>query len=530
MSLFGQTSLYATKAQNDSRYSFSGADGLGTNLVNLTASAILTVAQSGKKFTTAGTMTVTLPAPKAGLNYRIYGNSTGVVTLQAAAANLYFIDGTNATTATISQLTGSFVDVLCTGSNWSVFSSASITQIAANAPAINGSASQVFNVATALGPTQAVPLAQLQKLGIGSAAAVIYSTSTTLTTANAGQVVFYTGSSPGTFTLPLSASAPGYTCIITINNRGTGPLTVATQGGDYLSLMVPVIQSDQQVILVNDGGSTWNTLNADNGTTSPFVVGPAVASNQAAQYAQLGNLNGVIAPANTQTLTSSAYGQAIQVDSGAVITLPPNGANGQLIYFYSGGNIYSIVSNSNQFIYAPSLGMTSVTGPITLTCANGEDVLLLSRGNEFDVIGGSILLTGVTGTTTYAGSATFNGLLTGGTITGKMSGYSETLTTVSNLGSAYTINYSLSNNWNATLTTNCSLTFANPPAGLTASFTLFLVQGGSGSFTVSWPASVSWGSTGAPTLSTAAGATDVFTFVTVNGGTKWLGFMSGKGY
>lgn len=45
-----------------------------------------------------------------------------------------------------------------------------------------------------------------------------------------------------------------------------------------------------------------------------------------------------------------------------------------------------------------------------------------------------------------------------------------------------------------------------------ASLTLKLIQGGAGSFVVTWPAAVLWAGGAAPTLSTAPGAVDIVTF------------------
>ena len=73
-------------------------------------------------------------------------------------------------------------------------------------------------------------------------------------------------------------------------------------------------------------------------------------------------------------------------------------------------------------------------------------------------------------------------------------------------------------------TAETTFTFSNPsPSGKACSFTLILTNGGSQ--TVNWPASVDWEDGNAPML-TAAGV-DVLTFMTVDGGTIWYGFLAG---
>jgi coenzyme F420-reducing hydrogenase delta subunit len=106
--------------------------------------------------------------------------------------------------------------------------------------------------------------------------------------------------------------------------------------------------------------------------------------------------------------------------------------------------------------------------------------------------------------------------------------YGETLTTNATSGATETLDLTNGNVFDVTLSANCTFTFSNPPASGTAgSFTLILRQDGTGSRTATWPASVDWPSATAPTLSTGASDVDVFTFLTVDGGTTWLGFTAG---
>lgn len=78
-----------------------------------------------------------------------------------------------------------------------------------------------------------------------------------------------------------------------------------------------------------------------------------------------------------------------------------------------------------------------------------------------------------------------------------------------------------------TLDANCTLTFPTAAAG--KSFTLALKQDATGSRTVTWPAAVTWAGGVAPTLTTTAAKTDMFSFVCVNG-TDWRGFTAGLNF
>ncbi len=105
--------------------------------------------------------------------------------------------------------------------------------------------------------------------------------------------------------------------------------------------------------------------------------------------------------------------------------------------------------------------------------------------------------------------------------------YSETKTDPS---AAATIDLDLENGnaFEVERDQNTTFTFSNPPAtGIAGSFTLILKQDGTGGWTTTWPASVIWETGTAPTLSTAASSKDVLSFLTVDAGTTWYGFLGG---
>jgi hypothetical protein len=78
-----------------------------------------------------------------------------------------------------------------------------------------------------------------------------------------------------------------------------------------------------------------------------------------------------------------------------------------------------------------------------------------------------------------------------------------------------------------TLTAACTLTF--PTAATGKRFRLALVQGGSGSYTVTWPGTVKWPGSTAPTLTTTVGKIDLFQFECFDG-TNWLGLTQGQNF
>jgi hypothetical protein len=142
-------------------------------------------------------------------------------------------------------------------------------------------------VSDATASNEAVSLGQLESLGIVSNNSVSYSGSTTLTSANQGQLILYTGSADGTFTLPSSNSLPAFQCKMVISNVSDYQLSISPPSGDAIDISDFALQPSQSCCLANDGNSTWYTLWNDSGVTSPFVVGDATNVNEAVAMEQL---------------------------------------------------------------------------------------------------------------------------------------------------------------------------------------------------------------------------------------------------
>ena len=105
--------------------------------------------------------------------------------------------------------------------------------------------------------------------------------------------------------------------------------------------------------------------------------------------------------------------------------------------------------------------------------------------------------------------------------------YSETAPTPA---AAATIDLDLEtgNVFTPTLDQATTFTFSNPPAtGIAGSFTLIVTQDGTGTWTISWPATVDWHEATVPVPTTVAGDVNIFSFLTVDAGARWYGFIGG---
>lgn len=110
--------------------------------------------------------------------------------------------------------------------------------------------------------------------------------------------------------------------------------------------------------------------------------------------------------------------------------------------------------------------------------------------------------------------------------------YSEVINSVGTIvATSQAINLEVGNTVVATLGNNVTFSFTNPPSsGKQGSFTLILKQDATGSRLATWPGAVEWAGGLTPVLSTAANATDIFAFMTVDNGTTWYGFLGGKAF
>jgi len=104
----------------------------------------------------------------------------------------------------------------------------------------------------------------------------------------------------------------------------------------------------------------------------------------------------------------------------------------------------------------------------------------------------------------------------------------EESTAITSSSNAATLNLRDGDNFTHTLSENVTYTFSNPAAsGKVSAFTLKVIQDSSAR-AITWPASVDWAASTAPTLSTGSGDVDVFCFATYDGGTTYYGFTAGQ--
>jgi len=154
----------------------------------------------------------------------------------------------------------------------------------------------------------------------------------------------------------------------------------------------------------------------------------------------------------------------------------------------------------------------------TVNLANVTGTLAIANGGTGATSFASAGLVTLTGTETLT-----NKTISSGTFT---DGYTEEVYAF-NTGTAATIDLANGSVQIPTLTGNCTYTFPTPAAG--KSFTLVQKQDGTGSRTVTWPASVKWPAGTAPTITATASKADKFVFTAIDS-SSWLGSVAGQNY
>lgn len=176
-------------------------------------------------------------------------------------------------------------------------------------------------------------------------------------------------------------------------------------------------------------------------------------------------------------------------------------------------------------------GIQGITGP---TGQRGATGLNGSTGATGAGATGSTGATGAggAGATGATGVVPDNASFTTMTITGEAAlGIPvETKATPSISSNAISLNLTTATLFVVALNQIVTFTFANPPLSPKVfSFTLQLTANGT-SYAVTWPTSVRWGGGVNPTITSVNGRSDIFTFVTHDGGTKWFGFIRGQNF
>lgn len=234
---------------------------------------------------------------------------------------------------------------------------------------------------------------------------------------------------------------------------------------------------------------------------------------------------GLIGPQGIAGTTGTNGVQGIIGLQGIAGTTGTNGVQGSQGPAGAGGS----GTGSSQWV--------SSTGGIIYYSSGSVGIGKANPVSTLDVLGNSTLVGTVNkvGNTIMTGALNVSGNITctntGSLVNPTFQNYRETVF-LGTFGGSYIINCNTGNNFALTMSSGSnSLSFINAaPTGTLTNINLFLTQSASGNCVISWPTSVSWGNPSTPILSTTGSATDLITLTTFTGGSKWLGFLAGRGF
>ncbi len=254
------------------------------------------------------------------------------------------------------------------------------------------------------------------------------------------------------------------------------------------------------------------------GTTTPFLQGSGLTisgdsthaavlqlysiSNNVAELA-LGNLAGTnLADVFIQSALGSTYGGPSSLNlltaTSSPIAFLTNSSSVPKMIILSNGNVGINTTTPTTTLAVYGTGTTDIL--VVASSSNASIFTIFSNGAE------SYATSTNNGTTTvtYAGQY-FSADLDNGT--------TSSIT--------FLIDWAKGNVQRLVLATSTTISFARTQSG--GRYLLELHQDGTGSRTVTWPASVHFPAGTAPTLTTGAGKTDIITFVCVTNGTCFAG-------
>jgi hypothetical protein len=190
----------------------------------------------------------------------------------------------------------------------------------------------------------------------------------------------------------------------------------------------------------------------------------------------------------------------------------------------TGAKITSNTINGSQIVDRSITGLEIAANTI------GSSNLVttgVSAGNYGSASNIPVITVGTDGRVTYAANVAtatvdVNNITGNVNISGnvKAQTYQETFSNVSIASGNITCNLASATIFKTVVTSAANVIFTSPPPNLTGfSFLIQLSQ--TGSYALTWPASIQWPSNTAPTLSTTAGYVDTIALYTIDGGSNY---------
>ena len=213
---------------------------------------------------------------------------------------------------------------------------------------------------------------------------------------------------------------------------------------------------------------------------------------------------------------STAVNYTIAIGEGAMGIGNASGSYNTVFGRFSGQ--YLTTGGGNVLVGGFGAGRNLTTGSNNVILGNNSAGISLTTGTNNIVLGNSA----------DASSATVSNEITLGnsSITRfRIPGAGIDNTSAALSGTTPSVDVGARDTYTLTTSGNTTFTFTGAPSsGQVGTFSLIITAGGT--HTLTWPASVDWAGGTAPDAP-ASGEKDIYTFMTVDGGTTWYGFLAG---
>jgi hypothetical protein len=339
--------------------------------------------------------------------------------------------------------------------------------------------------------------------------------------------------------------ATNYTTLLGFALPTTGELsgTWGTTVNDSITQLVEDSVAQRATASVASGDWTLTTTGSGGAnqarcailipTGSPGVSRNIIAPSSSKAYFVINQSNaavvvkgsattGVTIPAGKNACVAWNGSDFVKIASNEV----NDGTSGGIPYYSSSSTIASSAALAASAIV---LGGGAGVAPATTTTGTG---VVTAIGNAVNTTGGlvtqsgtlaanNVLLgggasTAITSTSLLATSAA----VTTGTYI-KAAGYADTVTALGNTGTAINVDVTSGGVFTATLTGNCTFTLRYPVSSGASSFVLILTNDATPSRTVAFSGGTFKYPDGSVTRTTTANATDIWFFMTPDGGTTY---------
>lgn len=212
--------------------------------------------------------------------------------------------------------------------------------------------------------------------------------------------------------------------------------------------------------------------------------------------------------------------------SGAFAAVGFTGSQGDTGFTGSGGQGFT---GSRGFTGSGGAGFTGSRGLIGFTGSSGEFGAVGftgSRGEPGYVGSTGVGFTGSRGVTGFTGSGG-QGFTGSQGVTG-FTGSAPTNNAISaSPGATYIADCAAANVFDITLTANLTVSFTNVPTSGNGYVCVFRVVQGASNYAITFTGT-DWPDGIAPISTSASGSIDIYTLITINGGSQWYGFISGQ--